>query len=147
MTRVNLDHNATTTLRPQVRALLGELLDASLGNPSSVHAAGRAARALLDDARAQAAVALRVREEELAFVGGATEALHLALHGAQRARGGGLVATSVEHHAVLGAVRRLAANGATTALVPVDASGRVDPEAVVAAARAVGAGVVAEIIS
>lgn len=143
MKRVHLDHNATTTLRPEARALLASLLDAPLGNPSSVHASGRAARALLDDARAQAAAALRVREEELAFVGGATEALHLALHGAHRARGGGVVATSVEHHAVLGATRRLAASGAPWSLVPVDERGRVDPDAVVAAAKAVGAGVVA----
>lgn len=143
MKRVNFDHNATTTLRPQVRTLLAELQAAPLGNPSSVHASGRAARALLDEARAQAAAALRVREDELAFTGGATEALHLALHGAHRARGGGVVATSVEHHAVLGAVRHLAARGVPTALVPVDRCGRVDPEAVVAATRTVGAGVVA----
>lgn len=143
MKRVNFDHNATTALRPQVRARLAELQAATLGNPSSVHASGRAARALLDEARAQAAAALRVREDELAFTGGATEALHLALHGAHRARGGGVVATSVEHHAVLGAVRHLAARGVPTALVPVDQRGRVDPEAVVAATRTVGAGVVA----
>ena len=142
--RVNLDHNATTPLRPECLRRWNELAERDLGNPSSVHASGRAARAVLDDAREQCAAALGVKEDELVYTGGGTEALQLALHGAAWAHPGkGVVVSAVEHAAVLGAAKRLEAQGVRVARVGVDRCGRVAPAAVVEAARAVDAGVVA----
>ena len=68
MNRVHLDHNATTPLRAEARAELLRAVDALRGNPSSVHAAGRAARAELDDARERIAAALEVEGEEIIFI-------------------------------------------------------------------------------
>src|SRR5207247_7420525 len=67
MRRVHLDHNATTTLRPEVREPFLARLDALGGNPSSVHLAGRTAKAWLDEARERTAAALSVHEDEIVF--------------------------------------------------------------------------------
>ena len=115
MVRVYLDHNATTPLRPEVRAALLETLDRLRGNPSSVHGAGREARQMLDEARERAAAALGVGEDELLFTSGGTESNNLAVLGVLAAhpsgRRAGLVTTAVEHSSVLGPARRLAAAG------------------------------------
>lgn len=76
--RVYLDHNATSPLRPQARAAMLDALD-TLGNPSSVHAEGRAAKALLEDARAAVARAIGAARRSVVFTSGATEAASLAL--------------------------------------------------------------------
>ena len=76
---VYLDHNATSPLRPKVARLWRELSAEGLGNPSSLHAAGRRARAVIDDARAQVADALGVHEDEIVFTSGGTEANNLAV--------------------------------------------------------------------
>jgi cysteine desulfurase len=148
--RIYLDHNATTPLRAEALRRWNEVAERHYGNPSSVHASGRAARAILDEAREECAAALRVKEDEISYTGGGTEALQLALYGAVWARqahaGGaprGLVVSAIEHAAVLGVANRLAAQGVPVAYVPVDALGRIAPEAVVEAARSVHAGVVA----
>ncbi len=135
--RVHLDHNATTPLAPAAREALLAALDALQGNPSSIHAEGRTARALLDDARERLAAALGVHEDDLVFTSGGTEANNLALSGVLGAAGPGaaLVTTPVEHSAVLEPARRLAAEGHPLRLVAVDAAGRPDLEAVVAAAE------------
>lgn len=78
MTRVYLDHNATSPLRPAARAAAIGALDA-LGNPSSVHAEGRAARGLVEAARARIAAGLGVAAKAVVFTSGATEAANLAL--------------------------------------------------------------------
>jgi len=134
--RVHLDHNSTTPMRAEVRARWLEVADEHLGNPSSLHASGRRARALVDDARACVAAALGVHEEELFFTSGATEANNLALFGVVAAAGreGALVTTAVEHSSVLAPARELARRGHRTTLVGVDAQGLPDPEAVVRAA-------------
>jgi len=135
MTRVHLDHNATTPLRPEARAELLEALDALGGNPSSVHTAGRAARALLDDARERVAGALGVLEDDVVFTGGGTEANSLALLGALRpAPGAGLVTVSTEHASVLGPAAQLEGEGHQVRRIGVDAQGRVDVEALLEAA-------------
>jgi len=128
--RVYLDHNATTALRPEVRARFLEQLDRLGGNPSSVHSSGRAARAVLDEAREQTAAALAVHEDEIVFTGGGTEAIQIALLGAVRAAGPNacLVTTAVEHSAVLGAAAELAREGHPVHRMPVDGVGRVDIE-------------------
>jgi cysteine desulfurase len=135
--RVHLDHNATTPLRPEAREALVEALDRLRGNPSSVHTAGRAARALLDDARERIAAALRVHEDDLLFTSGGTEANNLALRGALGASGprAALVTTAVEHSSVLEPARQLASAGHPVEIVAVDACGRPDHRALIAAAE------------
>lgn len=91
--RVYLDWNATTPLRPEVRAAMCAAMDVA-GNPSSVHSEGRAARGLIERARAQVAEALGAGGADIVFTGSATEAAALALAGR------GVHAGAVEHDAV-----------------------------------------------
>lgn len=143
--RVYLDHNATTPMRPRVREVLVELLDELGGNPSSVHAAGRRARAVLDEARARVAAALGVPEEGIVFTSGGTESINTALRGALRAAGPGLGLATVasEHSAVLETARALAAEGRPLEIAPVDHRGVADIERLLAAARTAGVRLVA----
>lgn len=113
---IYLDHAATTPVLPAVRAAIGEAL-ARWANPSSQHAAGRAARAALEEARARVAAALGW-DGTVIFTGGASEALAIAW---QRTAGARKFASAVEHSAVL--------RHAGDALLPVDAAGRVRPDA------------------
>ncbi|MCU4651979.1 cysteine desulfurase [Roseibacterium sp. SDUM158016] len=91
--RVYLDHNATMPLRPEARAAMIEAMDV-VGNPSSVHAEGRAAKSLMERARAQIAVAAGAQGADIVFVSGATEGAALALAGR------GLHGSAIEHDAV-----------------------------------------------
>ncbi len=93
MSRVYLDYNATAPLRPEARAAMVAAMDV-VGNPSSVHAEGRAAKALVEQARAQVATALGAQAADIVFVSGATEAAALAMAGR------GLHGAAVEHDAV-----------------------------------------------
>ena len=125
-----LDHNAITPVRPEAEAAMVLALRA-FGNPSSVHAAGRQARALLDDARGRVAAALHVHPRDLVFTSGATESAMLAIRGALAAAPGGrtgLVVTAVEHPCVLDLARNLALGGTPVQVVPVDRHGVVDLE-------------------
>src|SRR5512144_139208 len=117
-----LDHNAITPMRPEAKAAVVGALEV-FGNPSSVHAAGRAARDLLDGARAQVAAALGAARSEVVFTSGATEAAALAIRGALGAAPAGrdeLVVTAVEHPCVLALATQLAAEGRRVHVVPVD---------------------------
>lgn len=127
---VYLDHNATTPLSLSARAAVSAYLSAPGANPSSVHALGRSAKAALEGARRQVALALDVRASEVVFTSGATEALHLAVGGLLGA-GAHVVTTAIEHPAMYGALD--AANALSTRVSP-NAQGRVSPDAV---ARAV----------
>ncbi|NBC97316.1 MAG: aminotransferase class V-fold PLP-dependent enzyme, partial [Deinococcus-Thermus bacterium] len=91
--RVYLDWNATAPLRPEARAAMAGAMDV-VGNPSSVHAEGRAARAVIERARGQVAEALGAGAADIVFTSGATEAAALAL--ADRR----LAGAAVEHDAV-----------------------------------------------
>lgn len=93
MSRVYLDWNATTPLRPEARAAMLAAMDL-VGNPSSVHAEGRAAKALIERSRAKIAAALGAEGADIVFTSGATEAAALACAGR------GLVCSGVEHDAV-----------------------------------------------
>jgi cysteine desulfurase len=126
-----LDHNAITPVRPGAARAVAAALE-SFGNPSSVHAAGRAARALLDEARIRVAGALRVHPRDLVFTSGATESAALAIRGALAAAPEGrsaLVVTAVEHPCVLDLARDLSRDGAAVQVVSVDGDGVVDLEA------------------
>lgn len=102
--RVYLDHNATTMLRPEAAAAVMRALAApgmGLGNASSVHAEGRAARKLVEVARGQVKALVDAGDAGLVFTSGGTEAAHLALHAARTGAGiERLIVCSVEHSAV-----------------------------------------------
>ena len=91
--RANLDWNATTPLRPEVRVAMAQAMDV-VGNPSSVHAEGRAAKGLIERARAQVAAALGAEGADIVFTSGATEAAAMACAGR------GLHCAGIEHDAV-----------------------------------------------
>ncbi|OJF14142.1 cysteine desulfurase family protein [Couchioplanes caeruleus] len=128
-----LDHAATTPM-------LAEALDAyvaaarQVGNPSSLHAAGRSARRLVEESRERIAAVLGARPSEVIFTSGGTESDNLAtkgIHWARRdadPRRNRVVASAVEHHAVMDAVQWLGCHeGAAVDWLPVDRCGRVDP--------------------
>jgi len=134
--RVYLDHNASTPVHPEVVAEMLPYFSDVYGNPSSVHAFGRDARAAVDVARDRVAAFLRVRPEELVFTSGGTESDNFGVKGLALARGSGHVITSkVEHHAVLRSAQALEAQGFTVTYLPVDPYGMVDPDDVRRALR------------
>ena len=134
---VYLDHAATTPMRPEAIAAMTEEL-AELGNPSSLHAAGRRARRVVEESREQLAEVFGARPSEIVFTSGGTEADNLAVKGLYWARHEGfrrrVLTTSVEHHAVLDSVRWLEeAQGAEAVWLAVGADGAVHPDALRAA--------------
>jgi cysteine desulfurase len=107
---IYLDYNATTPLCDAAREAMLPYLDRHFGNPSSVHAAGREARAAIDNARDKLAALLRVKPTEIVFTSGGTESCNLAVFGLARSRtqgGGHIISAKTEHHAVLNAVEHL----------------------------------------
>jgi len=117
------DHNATTQVRPDVIALMSEVM-AAVGNPSSVHAHGQAARRYVEAARQRVSKALCVRAEDVVFTGGGTEALNLALNSVIRAGGAQrLIVSAVEHEAIAETAK---ASGLPVDVLPVSGAGVVD---------------------
>src|SRR6266581_6029252 len=107
---IYLDYNATTPLCNQSRQAMLPYLDRHFGNPSSVHAAGREARAAIDDSRDRLAKLLGAKSHELIFTSGGTESCNLAVLGLGRcpvSRGGHVISNKAEHHAVLNALEYL----------------------------------------
>jgi cysteine desulfurase len=107
---IYLDYNATTPLCAPAWRAMQPYFEKHFGNPSSVHAAGREARAAIDNARDQLAEILQVRPNELIFTSGGTEANNLALLGLARSRapsGKHLISNRAEHHAVLKTLEHL----------------------------------------
>src|SRR5579859_969749 len=137
---VYLDHAATTPLIPEALGAMTEEL-ARLGNPSSLHNAGRRARRVVEESREQIAEAYGARPSEVIFTSGGTEADNLAVKGLYWARRGEdprrhrVLATAIEHHAVLDSVQWLATHeeAAEAGWLPVDGCGRLTPEALRAA--------------
>jgi cysteine desulfurase len=133
MSRIYLDHNATTPPSPAVVDRMTAVLREEFGNPSSVHHFGQRAKALLDDARTQVAVLVGGDPSEIVFTGSGTEGDNIAIRGiAEALEVTGrkhLIASSIEHEAVLNTVKSLARRGWRTTLLPVDASGIVSPAA------------------
>jgi cysteine desulfurase len=137
MRRVYLDHAATTPVDPEVAELMAQVLREVPGNPSSIYAEGRRARALVDRARGEVAAAIGADPAEIVFTSGGTEADNLALRGVLKAREGeadGIITTAIEHHAVLDTAHDLQAHRqARVTVLPVDRDGRVSAAAVGAA--------------
>ena len=107
---IYLDYNATTPLCDAAREAMLPYLTRHFGNPSSVHAAGREARAAIDDARDKIAALLHAKPGEIIFTSGATESCNLGVLGLARSassRGGHIISNKAEHHAVLNAVEHL----------------------------------------
>ena len=126
--RIYLDHAATTALDPRVLQLMLPLLSGAWGNPSSSYAEGRAARAVLDEARRTTARLLGARPAEIVFTSSGSEANNLAILGIARAAGARhIVTVATEHHAVLHAAHTLEREGRRVTYLPVDSEGIVDP--------------------
>jgi cysteine desulfurase len=135
---IYLDHAATSSLDSVVREAMETALRQATGNPSSLHAAGRAARARIEVARAQVATVLQTEPESIVFTSGATESDNLAILGAARAartRGLHVVTAKTEHRAVLDAVSALAREGFSTTLLKPDAEGLISAARVEQAIR------------
>ena len=134
-----LDHAATTPMLPEAAdAVAAAFRDT--GNPSSLHAAGRRARRLVEESREQVAAAVGATPYEVVFTGGGTESDNLAVKGIYWARRAAdprrtrILAGAVEHHAVVDSVEWLQRHeGAEVTWLPVDAYGRVHPDALRAA--------------
>ncbi|HVR00493.1 MAG TPA: tRNA 2-thiouridine(34) synthase MnmA [Polyangia bacterium] len=141
--RIYLDHAATAPLRAEVVAAMTAALRGPAGNASSVHAAGRAARAAVEAARREVAALLGVAGEEIVFTSGGTEGNNLVVRGLARSAAARLgpgarphvVSSPLEHPSVLGALAVLASEGLDVSYVAVDANGRVTPAALRAALR------------
>ncbi len=136
--RFYLDHNATTPVHPDASRAMTPFLAEQFGNPSSIHARGRAARAAMDAARDGMASLLGAKSKEIVFTSGGTESNNLALFGAAHAhqsRGRHVVTCATEHHAVLHPCERLRDEGWEVTVLPVDAMGRLDVGALADAIR------------
>jgi cysteine desulfurase len=125
--RAYFDHNATTPPDPTVVEAVARALTEDFGNPSSVHHFGQRAKAILDEARTAVAELVGGEPAEIVFTSGGTESDNMALRGAaEAAEVSGrrhLIASSIEHEAVLNTVKALGKRGWTVTLLPVDATG------------------------
>jgi cysteine desulfurase len=134
-----LDHAATTPMLPEAIAAVTEAMG-QLGNPSSLHTAGRSARRRVEEARESIAASLGARPSEVLFTAGGTESDNLAVKGIYWARREAdprrcrIIASAIEHHAVIDAIEWLVAHeAAAVTWLPVDRTGLVSPEALRAA--------------
>src|ERR687890_1516434 len=121
--RIYFDHNATTPVAPAVVEAMAEALADDFGNASSVHHFGQRAKAILDEARSAVAALIGAEPSEVVFTSGGTEADNFALRGvAEALEPTGrrhLIASSIEHEAVLVTLRALARRGWRTTMLPV----------------------------
>ena len=135
--RIYFDHNATTPVEPAVADAMDAAQRGCFGNASSVHTFGQTAKGLLDDARASVAALIGARASDVIFTGSGTESDNIAIRGAAAAAEPSgrrhLVASAIEHEAVLNTLKALAKQGWTTTLLPVGASGVVTPDDLAAA--------------
>jgi cysteine desulfurase len=131
--RTYLDHASTTPARPEAVAALASWADLPPGDPGRLHEEGRVVRDVLEAARLQVATLVGVAPRQVIFTSGGTEAINAAVWGATRAGPGDpVLAAAVEHSAV----RDASARAAPTETVPVDATGRLDLDALAARLRA-----------
>jgi len=130
--RVYFDYNATTPPAPTVTDAVTRAMRDVFGNASSIHHFGQQAKATMDEARSAVAALLNADPSEIVFTGGGTEADNLAIRGAAEALEPTgrrhLIASAIEHEAVLNTLRALARRGWRTTLLPVDQSGIVSPD-------------------
>jgi len=131
--RIYLDHNATTPLESAVVDRITAVLRDEFGNASSVHHFGQRAKATMDEARSAVAELVGADPGEIVFTSGGTESDNIAIRGvAEATEASGrrqVIATSIEHEAVLNTFKALARRGWRTTLLPVDQSGVASPDA------------------
>lgn len=129
MRRVYLDYNASTPPAPEVAAAMQPYGTEHFGNPSSHHWAGAPAKEAVEKARGQVARLLGADPSEIVFTSGGTEANNHAIKGVYFAKKGGhLITSAVEHPATLNPIRFLQSLGAEVTILPVDGTGRVNPD-------------------
>jgi cysteine desulfurase len=131
--RIYLDHNATTPVHAAVVDRMTGVLRDEFGNPSSVHHFGQRTKALVDEARSSVAALIGADPTEVVFTAGGTESDNFAIRGAAEATQVSgrrhLIASSIEHEAVVNTLKALARRGWRTTLLPVDQRGVVAPDA------------------
>ena len=131
MAPIYLDYNASTPIAPEVAAVMRGAMESAYGNPSSPHWAGAPAREMVDSARGRVAGLLGCTPEEVVFTSGGSESNNFALKSAffasKRARRH-IITTTVEHPAIVAPCRFLERLGAAVTWLPVDGTGRIDPE-------------------
>ena len=134
---IYLDNNATTPIDPRVRDAMLPFLGASFGNPSSPHAAGRAAREAMEKARAQVAALVGASADSMVFTGGGTESITTAIRGALAAQPDKrhIVTASIEHSATKNLCAQLEREGFEVTWLRVDGGGQPDPAQYAAALR------------
>src|SRR5690349_10814571 len=132
--RVYFDYNATSPLAPEIADVVTRTTREIFGNASSVHHFGQQAKAAIDDARSAVAALLHADPSEIVFTSGGTESDNAAIRGAAEALEPTgrrhLVASAIEHEAVLNTFKALARRGWQTTFVPLDQSGIVSPDRV-----------------
>lgn len=131
MSRIYLDHNASTPVDPRVAEAMRALLETSFGNPSSPHWAARPAKQALETARAQVAALLGCTAGEIVFTSGGSEANNLALKGMFYAQGklpAHIITSTIEHPSILGPCDFLERQGVRITRLAVDGTGRIDPD-------------------
>jgi len=134
MRRAYLDNNATTPVLPEVLVAMQPFFLEEFGNASSIHHHGQHTRAAIEHARENVAQLLGARSSEIVFTSGGTEADNLALFGLAQP-GDHVITSTIEHHAVLNACKRLEQIGCEVTYVSVDGQGIVDPDEVHRALR------------
>src|SRR5215467_10330332 len=134
MRRVYLDSNATTPMRPEVVAAMTPVFTEHFGNPSSIHWFGQHAKSLIDEARKHVARLINAETAEIIFVSGGTEADNFAIRGIA-AKGGHIITSTIEHHAVMHTCKDLEKQGVPVTWVRVSRDGLVDPDDVRKAIR------------
>ncbi|MCU9602688.1 cysteine desulfurase family protein [Pallidibacillus thermolactis] len=138
MNKYYADYAATSPIHPDVVEEMTKVMHHIYGNPSSIHAYGREARKIIDEARNVIAKSIHANFNEIIFTSGGTEADNMALIGtayANKDKGKHIITTAIEHHAVLHTCEFLEQNGFEVTYLPVDKTGRVSVEDVKNALR------------
>ncbi len=128
---IYLDHNATTSLHPDVFQAMEPYLREQYGNASSPYRLGREAKTALENSREKVAACLGATADEIIFTGGGTESDNLAIRGMARAlreKGNHIITSRIEHHAVLRTCGDLEKEGFRVTCLPVDSNGRINPD-------------------
>ncbi len=131
MSRIYLDHAATTPVAPEVVEAMLPYLSGTFGNTSSIHSFGQEARGAVEKAREHIASFIGARPEEIVFTGSGTESDNFVIKGAAHAlkdKGNHIITSAVEHHAVLETCRFLEGQGFSVTYLPVDEYGLVSPD-------------------
>lgn len=131
MEKVYVDHAATTPIHPQVIEKMFQVMNNQFGNPSSIHAFGREARSIIDEAREVMARSIGAKPNNIIFTSGGTEADNMAIIGVAenyQHKGKHIITTAIEHHAVLHSCMHLEKMGFEVTYLPVDETGRISLE-------------------